>query len=346
MTKMLKSQWYAAAWTDEVLAGKSLARTILNQPVLIWRSSDGVVSALADTCPHRWAPLSQGQTDDGGVRCGYHGLKFDRAGSCIENPHGPIINALKVRSYPLLERHAMLWIWMGDEAGAADPSAIPDMRFVDETKPTAISKGYMYTKAGHKLLEDNILDLSHADFLHPETLGGGQFTRARAHVEERGDTVFVQWLTNNEPPMPIFRPLMPSPDTPTDTWTEVLWHPNGAMTLHTGASPSGNPEQGIDTWNAHIMTPETDITTHYFYVNARDYRTDDADFNAAMAAGLKTAFETEDKPMIEAQQRRLGNRELFEVSPKLLTVDAGSTRARRIYDRLLAAECTSTPATA
>lgn len=339
MTSFVKRQWYAAAWADELDNGKPLARTIIGEPVLIWRSSNNLVTALTDTCPHRWAPLSEGTFDDEGVRCGYHGLKFDRSGACIDNPHGPILNTLKVRSYPIVERHAMIWIWMDESVEPADITTIPDMQFVDQAKPTAISKGYMYTKAGHKLLEDNILDLSHADFLHPETLGGGQFTRAKPKVEERGDTVFVQWLSNNEPPMPIFRPLMPTPDTPTDTWTEVLWHPSGAMTLHTGATPTGSPpEEGIDTWNAHIMTPETGSSTHYFYVNARNYKTDDADFNAAMAQGLRAAFENEDKPMIEAQQRRLGDRELFDMSPKLLPVDAGSTRARRIYDRLLAAE--------
>lgn len=347
MTSLLKRQWYAAAWADEVEPGRPLARTILNEPVLIWRSSDGIVSALADTCPHRWAPLSQGQVDDLGVRCGYHGLKFDRTGTCIDNPHGPILKSLSVRSYSLVERHAMLWIWMGNASAPDDPATIPDLSFVEDAKPTAISKGYMYTRAGHKLLEDNILDLSHADYLHPATLGGGSITRSRPNVEERGDSVFVQWLSANEPPIPIFRPLMPSPDAPADAWTEVLWHPCGAMTLHTGAAPTGtSPEEGVDTWNAHIMTPETDVTTHYFYVNTRNFLTDDAEFNASMAAGLKIAFETEDKPMIEAQQQRLGDRELFDLSPKLMPIDNGSTRARRIYDRLLAAERSATVAEA
>ena len=98
MTAFLKRQWYVAVWMDELQPGEPLSRTILGEPVLIWRSSDGVLSALADTCPHRWAPLSQGRVDDTGVRCGYHGLKFNRTGACTENPHGPILNTLRVRS--------------------------------------------------------------------------------------------------------------------------------------------------------------------------------------------------------------------------------------------------------
>src|ERR1700758_870809 len=153
----LRQQWYAAAWDDEISPGAPLARVILGEPVLIWRSSDGSVSALADICPHRWAPLSAGRVDDTGVRCGYHGLRFDRTGRCAENPHGPVLASLHVHAYPLISRHGMIWIWMGDAASKADPDAIPDLGFVDRTPPTALIRGYLYTKAGHHLLEDIIL---------------------------------------------------------------------------------------------------------------------------------------------------------------------------------------------
>jgi phenylpropionate dioxygenase-like ring-hydroxylating dioxygenase large terminal subunit len=337
----LKRLWYAAAWADELVAGKPLARTLLGEPVVMWRSADGSVQALADQCPHRLAPLSKGQIDGKAIRCGYHGLRFDGSGRCVENPHGPILSSLRVRAYSVVQRHQLLWIWMGpDEDGAkVDAASIPDLGFIENAKPTAISHGYMYTKASHKLLEDNILDLSHADYLHPDTLGGGSITRSKPHIEERGNTLFVQWLAHNELAIPVFRPLLPTPDTIADMWTEVLWHPCGVMTLHTGATPAGrSPAEGIDTWNAHIMTPEADRTTHYFFVNSRNFKLEDGAYNAALAGGLRHAFECEDKPMIEAQQARLGERELLDLQPRLMGIDAGSSRARHIYSRLLAAE--------
>jgi phenylpropionate dioxygenase-like ring-hydroxylating dioxygenase large terminal subunit len=339
--KFVKRLWYAAAWADELVAGTPVTRTFLGEPVLMWRTEGGSVHALADRCPHRFAPLSRGQIDSTGVRCGYHGLKFDGTGRCVDNPHGPIVNSLCVRSYPLVERHHLLWIWMGSsgDGGVADTSTIPDLGFIERAPPAAISHGYMYTKAGHKLLEDNILDLSHADYLHPDTLGGGSITRSKAHVEERGNSLFVQWLAHNEIAIPVFRPLLPTPDTIADMWTEVLWHPCGVMTLHAGATPAGHsPSEGIDTWNAHIMTPESDRSTHYFYVNSRNFKVDDAAYNTALATGLRHAFEFEDKPMIEAQQERLGDRELLDLRPRLMGIDAGSSRARHIYSRLLSAE--------
>jgi vanillate O-demethylase monooxygenase subunit len=122
-------------------------------------------------------------------------------------------------------------------------------------------------------------------------------------------------------------------------WTEVEWFPCGVMLLHTGAAPVGHrPEQGFDTMNAHIMTPESSMTTHYFYCNSRNYLVDDAEYNARMAVGLRYAFECEDKPMIEAQQQRIGEIDLFEQHPALLAVDVASTKARRMFERLLASD--------
>jgi vanillate O-demethylase monooxygenase subunit len=255
----------------------------------------------------------------------------------VHNPHGPLVSALAIKAYPVVERYKLLWIWMGDSE--ADETSIPDLSFADTAPQHAFSKGYMYAFADHRLLEDNILDLTHGDYLHAATLGGGSFTRTRAIVEERGNTVFVRWHAKNEKTIPIFRPEMPDPDMLTDMITEVLWHPSGVTLLRGGATPAGTPpENGIDTWNAHIMTPERATTTHYFYCNSRNYRTDDADYNAAIAAGLRVAFETEDKPMIEAQQSRMGAVDLLDFRPALLPIDIAAVRARQIYRRLVESE--------
>jgi vanillate O-demethylase monooxygenase subunit len=235
---------------------------------------------------------------------------------------------------------------MGDP-DRADEAAIPDLAFADRTPDTAYSRGFLPTAAGHQLIEDNILDLTHADYLHATTLGGGSVTRAKPVIEERDDgKVFIEWPVSNEVALPFFRAEMPDPDMLTDMWTSVLWHPGGVMMLRFGATPAARPrEEGIDTWSAHIVTPESARSSHYFYFNTREFRVDDADYNRQMAAGLRHAFTTEDKPMIEAQQRRLGDADLFDRSPVLLASDAASTRARRVYTRLLAAEQAAAPLT-
>lgn len=335
----LKQCWYAAAWTQEMAEGAMLARTIAEEPLLLWQGGAGEFHALQDRCPHRYAPLSLGKQVDGGVQCGYHGLVFDGAGRCIDNPHGPIVSALQVRSYPVQARHKIVWVWMG-RTDAADPALIPDLAFADRAPDTAYSSGYLPTRANQQLISDNILDLTHADYLHADSLGGGSITRTKPSIEELEDgKIFIEWLSENEQPPPFFRDELPDPDALADIWTSVLWHPCGVMTLRFGATVAGAPrEDGIDTWSAHIVTPETSRTTHYFYFNTREYRTGDAEYNAHFAAGLRHAFTTQDKPMIEAQQARIGEGDLFDHKPALLRSDAASTRARHVYQKMLAAE--------
>lgn len=339
MAQWLENCWYMAAWADELPPGTRLARTIIDVPILLWRLDDGRVRALADRCAHRLAPLSLGAIEGDAVRCGYHGLTFEGgSGRCVRNPHGAVTSAMAVRAYPVTDRHQILWIWMGDP-DRMDESTIPDLHFIDDAGDHAFSKGYMPTAADHRLLEDNILDLSHGDYLHAATLGGGSFTRARVRVEERGDTVFVEWTAKDETAIPIWQAELPDPGTPVDMVTQVLWHPSGVMLLDSVLTAAdGRPDIDFQTRNAHIMTPETATSTHYFYCNSRNYRMDDAAYNEAMAQGLAAAFGGEDKPMIEAQQRRIGDADLLDCGPALMAIDNASTRARRIYRRCLAAE--------
>ena len=108
----VRNAWYIAAWSEEIESGL-LARTIMNQPIVIYRDADGNVGALEDRCCHRGAPLTHGSVTDVGLQCGYHGLTFDTKGNCVDIPGQKNIPAqAQVRHFPLVERHQILWIWM------------------------------------------------------------------------------------------------------------------------------------------------------------------------------------------------------------------------------------------
>ena len=100
--KLLLNTWYVAAWASEVEATTLLPRRLLDQPVVMFRDAEGHAHALHDRCPHRFVPLSKGQSipEKGVVQCGYHGLQFDGTGRCVLNPHGDgvIPSAAKVRA--------------------------------------------------------------------------------------------------------------------------------------------------------------------------------------------------------------------------------------------------------
>ena len=139
----LKNAWYAAAWPDEIGAETLLGRRILDEPVVIYRTSDGKAVAMGDLCPHRFAPLHLGRHMGDAIQCGYHGLEFGANGKCRLNPHGGgHLPAASVPSYPLAEKHGVLWIWMG-EAERADEALISDaFAFVADDKRAHV-KGYL-----------------------------------------------------------------------------------------------------------------------------------------------------------------------------------------------------------
>lgn len=332
----LKNCWYQAAWSDELSLGETLVRTILNEQILFMRAPDGAISALLDKCPHRFAPLSAGKVLDGVVTCGYHGLGFNGKGACVANPHGPITSAMKVRSFPLAERHEAIWIWMGDP-DKADPNLIRDLSFIDETPASARIVGYMPTTANYQLISDNILDLSHADYLHPTTLGG-MMSASKTKVGVKGDDVVVEWLAEACDAPPAFQPQVPSP-AKADIWLEVHWSAPAIMVISGAAKPAGIPRSSADiSETLHSMTPETTTRSHYFYCNTRRFETDNHALTSMLREAMAQAFVAEDKPMLEKQQARMRGDDFWEQKPLLLSIDNAAVRARRKLDSLISAE--------
>ncbi len=80
-----RNGWYAAIWSKD-LAETPVARTFLDQQVVLFRGKGGKPGALEDRCCHRAAPLSLGAVEGDNLRCGYHGLTFDTKGQCVHIP--------------------------------------------------------------------------------------------------------------------------------------------------------------------------------------------------------------------------------------------------------------------
>lgn len=326
----LRNTWYMAAWAEEIGAGATMHRTLLEEAVVFFRDEEGGLHALRDRCPHRFVPLHLGRVVGKALECAYHGLRFDGSGACTHNPHSDTTpKAARVASYPVVERDGVVWIWMG-EPEAADPALLPDFSFMHSLPATAASRGYLYTDCNYKLIADNVMDLSHADFLHADSVGGGAFTRARPQVQEQenGD-VLITWACEHERAMPIYDPYMPEPGQPVDFLTQVLWRAPGVMKLDISISPRGRPDEGPRTHNAHIVTPETEDSTHYFFWLTRQFNMGDDAVNQRRHAMMMHAFSNEDKPMLREQQLAMGTDDLFGLSPVLLPGDAGAVRARR-----------------
>lgn len=267
----LRNTWYVAGWADELVPGALLSRRLLDEPVVMFRDGSGAPQALHDRCPHRFVPLSAGRVlpEHGAVQCGYHGLEFDGTGRCVRNPHGDntIPKAAKVRAYPLVERHSALWIWMGD-AERADPAAIPDFSCMD-ADTWHVGKGYLRPRADYRLEVDNILDLSHIEFLHGGLLGSEAVKRGKTEVKQEGASIWsLRFMQDEVLPDAACDQFGVPRGMHVDRWLDVRWDAPANMLLLGGACPTGRPRTeiaGLPFTNPHLFTPETARTSHYWF---------------------------------------------------------------------------------
>jgi len=337
----LRNCWYVAAMAEEV-GDRLLARTILSEPLVLFRDGAGRVAALEDRCCHRNAPLHKGRLIDGNLECGYHGLTYDGTGSCIRVPGQTMIPPdAKVRSYPLVERYGWLWIWMGD-ANRADDGLIPDFHWL--TDPAWAGAGErLYLEGDYQLLVDNLLDLSHLSFLHPTTIGTTAVAETPATVTRDGDVVTVTRWVLDSPPPPTFTKTAGLVDN-IDRWQIIDCVPPSFVLLDLGGAPTGTgaPEgdrsKGIERYNLNAITPETETTTHYFWHECRNFGIDDAELTQLFFDQIHEAF-LEDLDMIAAQQSVLDREVPVRPAPQVdINADNAPLQARRVMERLLAEE--------
>lgn len=336
----LRNVWYVAAWSDEIATGTRIARTLLDEPVALFRDSGGKIQALRDRCPHRFAPLSKGVVVGDTLQCPYHGLRFDGGGQCRFNPHGDgsIPRAAKVKSYPVIDRHSAVWIWMGNPANA-DPSLIPNFGVIDP-ETNYVGKDYLPVKANYQLETDNIMDLGHIAFLHPDTLGNDVVRDAQTEVTQEKSTIWSKRQTYRERLPPALEAQYGSPpETLWDRWFDVRWDPPASMLLWVGSLPAGTPRTTASKAIpfCHLFTPETATTTHYWFATSypRSMKQEYEQRAARDIKFLRTAFEMEDLPMLQAQQEAMGDVEFWGLKPVLLATDAAAVRTRRVLDKLI-----------
>lgn len=334
----VKNAWYVAAWADEVVGGALFHRRILDQPILIYRQDNGDPVALADRCPHRFVPLHLGKQHGNVIECAYHGLRFDSSGACVQNPCGGVIpKAARVNAFPLVERDQLLYIWMGDPA-RADPSLIPDFGFMNDAAWVS-TKGYIHGKSSYLLMVDNILDLTHTQFLHADSLGSEALMKVKTElVDTPGYLELRRWMPDDFQ-APLSAASRGFAGRRADTWLDTRWYPAGNMIIEMGMTEPGAPRsEGKVAYSLHLVTPETEFTNHYYWAMARSYDIEDQAMTKRIGEGFAKAFLTEDKPILEAQQRAMGDADFWELTPVLLAGDAGGVRARRRIDAMLKQE--------
>ena len=335
----LKNAWYCAAWASEI-SREPLSRTLLDEKLVFYRKENGAIVALSNVCPHRFAPMHKGKLHGDAIACPYHGLQFGPDGRCVRNPHGEVIPpALKLSSFPVVERHAIAWIWMGDPE-LADPAAIPDFSAHDDPD-YALVGGRIPIRGAYQLVSDNLLDLSHTQYLHPVlTVPDDPDTSYEYDITQDGDTITTIFNTRNLKPISFVQFIWPGAPERLDSFSGVRWQAPANMLLKIhflSLDPLNPAERRI--WGAELITPETETTCHYFWGTARNFRQHDDEFGKMLGDITAQVFTDEDGAMIAEVQENMGDQcDLIALRPVVLPTDQAAIRTRMILNKLIRQE--------
>lgn len=330
----VRNAWYVAALPEEIEEGV-LGRTILGDPVVLFRTPEGKASALFGLCPHRFAALAMGVIKDGNLQCPYHGLEFDGAGRCVLNPHGngrrPA--ALDVRAYPTVERDDLIWIWPGD-AALADPADIPDFSCRTDPKRRTVG-GYGHVDCDYRLLVDNLMDLGHAQYVHRANAASDAFDQLEREVIVRDNEIEALMTIPGGTPSVLMAKFLRNTNQPVDLWNDIRWTKVSAMLNFIAVAPHGTPkEESINSRGTHILTPETATSCHYFFASSRNFGTDDPAMDQVLRDWQRQALINEDKGIVEAIEANRDVIDRYGLKPAMLACDEAAVRVSREIDRL------------
>jgi vanillate O-demethylase monooxygenase subunit len=223
------------------------------------------------------------------------------------------------------------------EKDKADPALIPDFHYNDDPGWAAVG-ACLHVKANYLLLVENLIDLSHVAFVHSSTIGSTEDTNAKLKLE-RGDD-FVR-VTRDAPGISCppsmkslgFAPIVDQTKLITFTPASNIWIDIPTRDAVPVEGRNAPMQRRVMILNA--ITPETERSCHYFWVNARDFDQANTARSEFFLRTVTTAF-NEDKDILEAQQRSI---ELNEAAPQVnVNADWGGVQARRLMDQLIAAE--------
>src|SRR5207249_638910 len=130
MGNLMRQYWVPALLSSELPEPDSapLRVRLLGENLIAFRDSSGQVGLLDQACPHRGASLFFGRNEEEGLRCVYHGWKYDVTGACVdmlsEPPESNFKTRVRVTAYPCQERGGVIWTYMGPRT---TPPPLPDI---------------------------------------------------------------------------------------------------------------------------------------------------------------------------------------------------------------------------
>lgn len=329
------NSWYVAGWSEEFADGL-IPLEITGQRLVLFRDTGNTLFALEDRCPHRLLPLSKGKKIGDTVQCGYHGMTFDGSGACVRVPgQDNTPERANVRAFPVVERHGIVWVWMGDPS-LADPATIFDIPEMSDPAWHMHHGGHLTIRAHYLNVAENLVDPAHVSFVHPTTLGNAASEDVPVHVSTSGDVIRAWRWIRNAPPVGFFKEFGGFSGH-VDRWHYYDLHLPSTAVIDFGSIDSAlqcsedDRDAGVRIFAIHFVTPVNENLTIDHWMHLRNTA-------AEKSAGdqidrlLEMAFE-EDKAILEAiheEEQRPQTRR-----PVRIAIDKGPTVYRkRIRERI------------
>jgi vanillate O-demethylase monooxygenase subunit len=320
-TTFPRNVWYVAAFSAE-LSARPLSRQIVGERMVLFRTAAGQPVALSDRCPHRHLPLSRGRIVGENIQCGYHGAQFGADGRCVLVPgQGEIPDGAAVTSFPLREGHGFVWVWTGDPSLAPQTGPSSICSFLDSGRWNTLD-AYLHIACDFELLNDNLADVTHTEFVHPTTLGNESMRAARGDaIAERpgiprfeaqvvADGMDFRLSLAGTRPAPSFESAFnrvhgDSDGTSLDFLLDYSFRAPSFWVFSPAVTRSGDSAStGVRTSGLILITPEHQSSCHYFHKICQDYAPDSEAETRFWLSETCRAFD-EDKIVLEAQQQNI-----------------------------------------
>ncbi len=196
------------------------------------------------------------------------------------------------------------------------------------------ASGYHKIAADYRLLNDNLLDLSHESFVHQETIGNAAVADSPVTAEIVNGTVRVHRDMKACDPPPFYVRVTGFTEK-IDRWHTTIYTPPGFLVIENGSMPAGSDRAlAKERRVLHLVTPESVDSSHYFWGVARQYDRDNVDLTEFLRSGTATTFD-QDKDVLEAQQRSLGIDPVDAFAVKM-KIDIGPILGRKLLEEKLA----------
>lgn len=335
---LVREAWYvvgARAEFDRTLR----QRWILGEPVCFYEATDGTLVVLDDRCAHRRFPLSRSHLEGDVIRCGYHGFEYGKGGECVAVP-GAKPGPLRVRAYPAVQRGPWVWIWTGSDPDTADPALIPWPS--EETEGGHYVTGYTLNPANYTLVHENLLDLTHLQYVHgiidtqytetPPTLMPADDFPPGFTDQSVGSTKYLAdtrlnafaGFAGEDPDTPISRSEFVMSVTPALNWGGQRLVPH---------EPQASQLRKVLV--LHCLTPADESSTHQFWMYWQDVP---FAIDQAPAREFITILFDQDVEALRLQQHYIERDSRKGVVESSRRADVAAVRIRQMLHRLGEAE--------